>query len=258
MKGTSPPYVLLPGDPKRSAWWQASGTKLTPWPITGARHLPAFRNAHQYQHRHGRSSTAIAMEELVRWAPAPFWHRHLRHPSGLHPQRRPDCLRPACRYDGTSRLYAPPESPAAAHYEVINACVDAARALGLPFHVGATRSSDTFFAGHPAPGSSFNGYWNSSWAHLFEDLRRMNVFGAEMEASIVLVLARLWGLRRGYGRLSGQPFSTSPTVRTPSTPRPSSPTRRRISGSSPAWAVNLCSASGRQTAGAQDNACLST
>jgi uridine phosphorylase len=50
---------------------------------------------------------------------------------------------------------------------------------------------------HPRPGSSFDGYWQSSWRDHFEDLRRMNVLAAEMEASVIFVLARIWGLRAG-------------------------------------------------------------
>ncbi|MBC5737433.1 nucleoside phosphorylase [Lawsonibacter faecis] len=201
-EGDIAPYVLLPGDPKRvsvvAGFWDEAH------PVADNREHVTYTGVYRgmpiscTSTGMGCPSTAIAMEELARVGARTFLRigtcgtfQDFIHNGDLI------VFDSACRYDGTSRLYAPPEFPAAAHYEVINACVDAARALGLPFHVGATRSSDTFFAGHPAPGSSFNGYWNSSWAHLFEDLRRMNVYGAEMEASIVLVLARLWGLRAG-------------------------------------------------------------
>jgi uridine phosphorylase len=63
--------------------------------------------------------------------------------------------------------------------------------------IGTTRSADTFYARHPRPGSSYGGYWQSDWHHHFEDLRRMNVVAAEMEASVIFVLARIWGLRAG-------------------------------------------------------------
>lgn len=103
----------------------------------------------------------------------------------------------AMRLDGASRLYAPPEYPAAAHHEVVNACIDAARELGFPYHVGTTRSADTFYASHPQPGSSFNSFWQSHWKEHFQDLKRLNIIAAEMEASIIFVLARVWGLRAG-------------------------------------------------------------
>jgi uridine phosphorylase len=69
--------------------------------------------------------------------------------------------------------------------------------MGIRHHVGLTRSADTFYAGHPRPGSSFADSWQSWWAGHFEDIKRQNVLAAEKEASIIFVLARLWGLRGG-------------------------------------------------------------
>ena len=200
--GDVAPYVLLPGDPKRvpvvASYWDEA-------------HLVADNREHvTYTGVYkgmpisctstgmGCPSTAIAMEELARVGAKTFLRigtcgtfQDFIHNGDII------VFDSACRYEGTSKLYVPPEFPAVAHHQVIQACADAVEALGYPYHIGTTRSADTFFAGHPAPGSSYNGYWNSSWAHLFEDLRRMNVYGAEMEASIVLVLGRIWGLRAG-------------------------------------------------------------
>jgi uridine phosphorylase len=103
----------------------------------------------------------------------------------------------AARYDGASRLYAPIEFPAVASHEVVSAAIEAGRELGYPYHVGTTRSSDSFYAMHGRPGSSFNDYWQSSWREHFEDLKRLNIVAAEMEASVIFVLARIWGLRAG-------------------------------------------------------------
>jgi uridine phosphorylase len=71
------------------------------------------------------------------------------------------------------------------------------RGWGLRYHVGITRSADTFYAGHPRPGSSYANYWQSWWESGFDDLQRLNVVAAEMEASIIFVLARVWRLRAG-------------------------------------------------------------
>jgi uridine phosphorylase len=103
----------------------------------------------------------------------------------------------AVRLDGASTAYAPIEFPAVASHDVVEACIRAGKALGYRYHVGTTRSADTFYARHPRPGSSFDGYWQSGWREHFEDLRRMNVVAAEMEASVIFVLARVWGLRAG-------------------------------------------------------------
>jgi uridine phosphorylase len=103
----------------------------------------------------------------------------------------------AMRLDGASHGYAPAEFPAVAGHEIINASVAAAVGLGLKYHVGTTRSADTFYARHPCPGPSFDGFWQSDWQHHFEDLKRLNVLGAEMEASLIFVLVHIWGLRAG-------------------------------------------------------------
>ena len=200
--GDIAPYVLLPGDPKRVA------TVASYWDEA---HLVADNREHvTYTGTYkgmpisctstgmGCPSTSIALEELAQVGATTF----LRIGTCGTFQ---DFINvgdiivfdSACRYDGASKAYAPIEYPAAAHYQMINACVAACEDLGYAHHVGATRTADTFFAGHPRPGSSFNNYWHSSWEHYFEDLKRMNVYGAEMEASIIMILSRLWGLRAG-------------------------------------------------------------
>ncbi len=94
----------------------------------------------------------------------------------------------ACHY-GTSKLYASIEYSAAANHEVVAVCIEAVMGIGAPFHVGTTRSAYTFYVGHPTPGSSYNEYWNSSRTELMLDLGRWGVIGAEMEASLIFVLA---------------------------------------------------------------------
>lgn len=103
----------------------------------------------------------------------------------------------AVRLEGAPRLYAPIEYPTVASHEVVTAAIAAAEAMGIRRHVGLTRSADTFNAGHAAPGSSYAGYWQSWWRDHFDDLARQSVLAAEMEASLIFVLARLWGLRAG-------------------------------------------------------------
>lgn len=201
-QGDVAPYVLLPGDPGRvptiAAHWDE------------ARHVATNREYVTYTGVYrgvpisctstgiGAPSTSIAMEELARCGVTTFVRvgtcgtfqddigiGHLVVFDG------------AVRLDGASRLYAPIEYPAVAHHEVVAAAIKAAEQLGIHHHVGLTRSADTFFAGHPRPGSSHADYWQSWWAGHFEDLKRQNVLAAEMEASIIFVLARLWGLRAG-------------------------------------------------------------
>ena len=142
----------------------------------------------------GCPSTAIAMEELARVGATTFVR------IGTCGTLQDDVSNGdiaifdwRARHDGTSRLYAPLEFPAVASHDVVEASIAAGEALGFRYHVGTTRTADTFYAMHGRPGSSFNDYWQSSWREHFEDLRRLNVLAAEMEASVIFVLARIWG-----------------------------------------------------------------
>jgi uridine phosphorylase len=200
--GDVAPYVLLPGDPGRvtvvAAQWDE------------AHHVASNREYVTYTGTYkgaaisctstgiGCPSTAIAMEELARVGATTFVRIGT---CGTFQERVANgdmaIFDSAARYEGTSRLYAPIEFPAVANHEVIQAAIEAGRELDYPFHVGTTRSSDAFYALHGRPGSSFDGYWQSSWAEHFEDLKRLNIVAAEMEASVIFVLARIWGLRAG-------------------------------------------------------------
>jgi uridine phosphorylase len=200
--GDVAPYVLLPGDPGRvplvAGMWDeshqvASNREYTTF--TGTyRGVPISCTSTGI----GCPSTAIAMEELARVGGRTFVR--IGTCGTFQDRIRPGDIAifdSAARYDGASRLYAPVEFPAVADHDVVQASIAAGRELGFPFHVGTTRTADAFYAMHPRPGSSFNDYWQSSWREHFEDLRRMNVVAAEMEASVILVLARIWGLRAG-------------------------------------------------------------
>ena len=44
---------------------------------------------------------------------------------------------------------------------------------------------------------AFGGYWQSGWREFYEDARRANVLVVEMEAGVIMVLTRIWGLRGG-------------------------------------------------------------
>lgn len=50
--------------------------------------------------------------------------------------------------DGTSRAYADAAYPAVPDYELLSACVESAKALGVPFRVGTGRSHDCLYGDH--------------------------------------------------------------------------------------------------------------
>lgn len=201
-EGDVAPIVLLPGDPGRvsviaSRWDEARhvATRREYVTYTGVyRGTPISCTSTGI----GAPSTSIAMEELARCGARTFIRVGTAGTFQDHVQIGDMAIFDgAVRLEGASKLYAPIEYPAVAHYEVITAAIAAAKAMGIRHHVGLTRSADTFYAGHAAPGSSYGGYWQSWWKDHFDDLARQNVLAAEMEASLIFVLAKVWGLRAG-------------------------------------------------------------
>jgi uridine phosphorylase len=201
-EGDIAPYVLLPGDPGRvpivAAHWDESrkvAQNREYVTYTGTYHgVPITCTSTGI----GCPSTGIAIEELARIGARVFIRIGTCGTFQDYAQIGDLAIfEGAMRYDGTSRLYAPLEFPAVASLDVTQALIESARALGAPYHVGITRSSDTFYGRHPQPGASFNDFWQSDWAQHFADLQRLGVLGAEMESSIIFVLARVWGLRAG-------------------------------------------------------------
>ena len=200
--GDVAPYVLLPGDPKRveivaKHWDEAHKVADNREYIT---YTGVYKGAPITCTSTGIGcpSTSIAMEELARVGATTFIRIGTCGTVQDYIENGDIAIfDSAARYDGASHLYAPPQFPAVATHEVVSACIEAGDRLGYHYHVGTTRSADTFYAGHPHPGSSFNNFWQSNWRYFFEDLKRLNIVAAEMEASVIFVLARVWGLRAG-------------------------------------------------------------
>jgi uridine phosphorylase len=198
--GDVAPTVLLPGDPGRvpvvASVWDESRE------VARNREFVTFTGTYQgvpiscTSTGIGAPSTAIALEELARVGATTFirigtcgsLQRHARVGDIA-------IFDSAIRADGASGLYAPLEYPAVAHHEVVDVTIEAARGLGVPHHVGTTFSTDLFYV--PEPGSAFGGYEQSGWRERYADIARTNALAAEMEASVLLVLTRIWGLRGG-------------------------------------------------------------
>lgn len=101
----------------------------------------------------------------------------------------------AVRQEGTSKEYVREDYPASADHTVVAALTAAAERLGYDYHVGLTASTDSFYAGQGRPG--FEGFEAAGSDELVENLREANVLNFEMEASSILTLANLYGLRAG-------------------------------------------------------------
>ena len=209
--GECAPYVLLPGDPSRV---EAIASTWDTWEkVAHNREYVSYRGTYQGMPISctstgiGGASTAIAMEELARvgckglparGAPAVLSSLRSRMAtwSSLIAPRGSTVL---------PRPMPPLEFPAVADHTLLQANIQAAEKLGVRYHVGCTRSHDGLYARHPEKDASFNNYWQSAWENHYQDLERMNILASEMEAGVVLTLARLWGLRAGgHGRLGHQ------------------------------------------------------
>ena len=170
--GDVAPYVLLPGYPGRvplvaSLWDESREVASNREYVTSSLAPTAASRSRGRSTGTGCPSTAIAMEELARVGATTFIRIgtcgtfqdrvHTGDMAIFDSAARYDCAPTLDAVRSSSRLVATHEVVAAGRME-------AGERLGYPFHVGTTRSADTFYAMHPRPGSSFNDYWQSGVA----------------------------------------------------------------------------------------------
>jgi len=144
----------------------------------------------------GSPSAAIAVEELARVGADTF----LRVGScgAIQPETDLGDLiitSGGVRKEGTSVEYVREDYPAVADHAVVAALAAAAEELGYDYHVGLTASTDSFYAGQSREG--FEGFLARDAEANIEELRRAGVLNFEMEASAILTLASVYGLRAG-------------------------------------------------------------
>lgn len=198
--GDVAPTVLLPGNPERipkiTAFWDDVDQQA--WhrefrTVTGAyKGSPISVTSTGI----GSPSAAIAVEELARVGAETFIR--VGSCGSIQPQVGVGELvitAGAVRQEGTSDEYIRDEYPAVADYEVVTALVTAAERLGYEYHVGLTASTDSFYAGQGRPG--YNNYLTEKGKDVVEELQAAGVLNFEMEASVILTLANLFGLRAG-------------------------------------------------------------
>ena len=99
----------------------------------------------------------------------------------------------AVRLEATSSFYVHDGYPAVADYGCVAALVEAAHRLGHPAHVGLTATAPSFYGaqGRPIPQLPIR------FPNLPEEMAAQRVINFEMEASALLVLATLAGVRAG-------------------------------------------------------------
>ncbi|UWG48201.1 Uridine phosphorylase [Halanaeroarchaeum sp. HSR-CO] len=144
----------------------------------------------------GSPSAAIAVEELARIGADTFIR--VGSSGAIQPGMDVGDLvitSGAVRQEGTSAEYVREDYPAVADREVVSALVAAAERLDYDYHVGLTMSADSFYAGQGRPG--FGGFEAAGSEDLIDALQDANVTNVEMEASAILTLANVYGLRAG-------------------------------------------------------------
>lgn len=102
----------------------------------------------------------------------------------------------AVRLDGTSKQYAPVEYPASASPEVVILLKNSAMDQKIPYHVGITASTDSFYPGQERY-DSFFGYVQKSLQGSSAEWTRLRVLNYEMESSTVFTLGNLFGIQTG-------------------------------------------------------------
>ncbi|MBP1902399.1 uridine phosphorylase [Halorubrum trapanicum] len=144
----------------------------------------------------GSPSAAIAVEELARVGVDTFIR--VGSCGAIQPEMDVGDLvitTGGVRQEGTSDEYVREDYPATADGEVVSALVAAAERLGHEYHTGVTMSADSFYAGQGRPG--FEGFEAAGSDELVAELRDANVKNIEMEASAILTIANVYGLRAG-------------------------------------------------------------
>jgi uridine phosphorylase len=196
-------YVVLPGDPGRvektakyidpdGAVFLAANREYTSWlaNLSGKKVLVCSTGI-------GGPSTSIALEELAALGIKNFYR------IGTTGIIQPNISLPsliittgAVRLDGASTHYAPIEYPAVADFWLTSALVEAAKAVGVEYHIGITASSDTFYPGQERY-DTFSGYVPRRFQNTLKEWQKLNVLNYEMESATLLTIINAFGLRAG-------------------------------------------------------------
>ncbi|NNE96894.1 MAG: uridine phosphorylase, partial [Acidimicrobiales bacterium] len=145
----------------------------------------------------GGPSTSIAVEELAQLGVTTFLR--VGTCGAIQPHINISDVvisQGAVRLEGASGHFAPPEFPAVSNFECTRALVDAAEEIPLPYHVGITASSDTFYPGqeryHTATGRILHRFHGS-----MDRWQDLGVSNFEMESATLLTMCATQGWRAG-------------------------------------------------------------
>ncbi len=192
-------YVLLPGDPDRTA---RIATRLESIELE-RRHREFASVTGMYRGQRvsiistgiGADNVEIAIAEILAITERPTFIR-VGSCGALQPEIAIGDLvisSGAVRLEATTSFFVHEAYPAVADYEAVAALVEAAAGLGHRAHVGVTATAPGFFGaqGRAIPKLPIR------YPDLADEMRRQRVLNFEMEASAVFVLAGLAGSRAG-------------------------------------------------------------
>lgn len=193
------PYVLLPGDPARTAYIAKKYLKDSRL-LAQNREFTSCGGIYKgiqitvTSTGIGCPSTAIAVEELINIG-AKILIRVGTCGGALKKEIKPGSIviPTACiREEGTTREYIPYQFPAVADYTIVSALQQAAKKNAYRYAIGINRTHDAFY------GQSRN---IKAWGSPFTDLRMKTwdypVISSEMEASALFIIALMRGVRAG-------------------------------------------------------------
>ncbi len=197
--GDIPPYVLLPGDPKRTELISSIWDKREF--VQDRRQFKTYRGTYRgadiavTSTGIGPSAIEIVLVELAKIGV----HTVIRVGSTGALWKDIDVgdliiTYAALRLDGTSEKYAPEYYPAISNLEVTLALIEAAKTLGYRYHVGLTASTDSFYIGQERPAINF---MPARYRGFIDELKKLKVLNFEMEMSTLFVLSQILGIRAG-------------------------------------------------------------
>ena len=189
-------YCILPGDPGRCAAIAARFEKAEQ--VSQNREFTVYSGVLAGERVSvcstgiGGPSAAIAMEELIAIGAHTFIRVGTCGGMAL-PVRAGDVIiaTGAIRMEGTSREYAPIEFPAVPDFATTCALVDAARALGKPFHTGVVQCKDSFYGQHTPETMPVEPELLYKW----EAWKRLGALASEMESAALFTVAAARGVR---------------------------------------------------------------
>lgn len=191
-------YVIMPGDPKRCV-------KIAKY-LDDARLIADSREFITYtgyldgekvsvtSTGIGGASASIAMEELYRCGADTFIR--IGTCGGMQTNVIGGDVviaSGAIRMEGTSREYAPIEFPAVADVRVVNALMEAAETLKLPYHVGVVQCKDSFYGQHEPEKKPVSYELLNKW----DAWIKCGALASEMESAAMFVVGSCLRVRVG-------------------------------------------------------------